>query len=74
MSHKSDHTDENLRLLFLSMADTTWRMFTPPILVVPVGLWIDLNFGTKPWITLLAAGVGIVLGALLVKRQLRGSE
>jgi hypothetical protein len=73
MPHKSDPTDENVRLLLLAMADTTWRMFTPPILFVPMGLWADLTYGTKPWFTLLAAGIGIALGALLVKRQLRGN-
>lgn len=62
-----------MRLIW-SMADTTWRMFTPPVLTVPAGLWADLKFGTKPWLTILAAVVGLGLSVLLVKRQLGGGR
>jgi hypothetical protein len=59
--------------LMISMADTTWRMFTPPALLVPAGIWADLQVGSKPWITLLASVLGLTLSILLVKRQLRES-
>ncbi len=57
--------------LLASMADTTWRMFTPPALLVSGGLWIDLHWGTKPWMTALATVVGLALSILLVRAQLR---
>lgn len=57
--------------LLLSMADVTWRMFTPPALLVAGGIWVDLHSGTKPWVTILAAVAGLGLSVLLVKAQLR---
>lgn len=57
--------------LLLSMADTTWRMFIPPAILVAGGIWVDLHNGTKPWVTILAAVVGLGLSILLVRSQLR---
>ena len=57
--------------LIASMADVTWRMFTPPALLVGGGIWVDLHYGTKPWVTILAAIVGLGLSVLLVRSQLR---
>ncbi|HVQ44463.1 MAG TPA: AtpZ/AtpI family protein [Candidatus Saccharimonadia bacterium] len=57
--------------LLLAMADTTWRMFTPPALLVAGGIWFDLHQGTKPWVTIVAAAVGLSLSVLLVRSQLR---
>jgi hypothetical protein len=56
--------------LILSMADTTWRMFTPPAIFVPAGIWADLHWHTKPWLTLLSAVLGLGVSVLLVKKQL----
>jgi ABC-type phosphate/phosphonate transport system permease subunit len=66
--------DERTSRLIWSMADTTWRMFTPPALLVPGGIWADLKFGTKPWVTIAAAVVGLALSVLLVKKQLGGGQ
>lgn len=57
--------------LIVSMADVTWRMFTPPALLVAGGIWVDLHYGTKPWVTIFAAIVGLGLSVLLVRAQLR---
>jgi F0F1-type ATP synthase assembly protein I len=54
-----------------AMADTTWRMFVPPAVVVPEGIWADLKFGTKPWLTILATLVGLALSVLLVAKQMK---
>jgi hypothetical protein len=67
---ESRNKDESVMRLIWSMADTTWRMFTPPALLVPLGIWADLKFHTKPWLTFVSATVGLVLSALLVKKQL----
>ncbi|HEY6736552.1 MAG TPA: AtpZ/AtpI family protein [Candidatus Saccharimonadia bacterium] len=66
--------EQSVSRLLWSMADTTWRMFTPPTITVAGGLWADLHWGTKPWLTLLAAAVGLSISIWLVKRQLKGSE
>lgn len=61
---------DSVMSLIWSMADVTWRMFTPPALLVPGGIWADLHWGTKPWLTILAAVLGLGLSIALVKRQL----
>lgn len=66
--------DPATMVLLLTMADTTWRMFVPSIILVPGGIWADLHIGTKPWLTLLAAALGLGIGILLIKRQLGGSK
>jgi hypothetical protein len=60
--------------LIISMADTTWRMFTPPAILVAGGIFTDLKLGTKPWITFLSAVAGLGFSVLLVKRQLRNTR
>jgi F0F1-type ATP synthase assembly protein I len=65
---------EGTRQLLLSMADTTWRMFVSPAVLVPVGIISDLKFHTKPWLTIVAAIVGMGLSILLVRQLLRGSR
>jgi putative F0F1-ATPase subunit (Ca2+/Mg2+ transporter) len=57
----------------VSMADTTWRMFVPPAVLVTAGLWADVRFGTRPWLTVLGAAVGLVGSVLLVRVQLKGA-
>jgi F0F1-type ATP synthase assembly protein I len=52
------------------MADTTWRMVVPGLLLAGLGIAADLKFGTKPWLTLVGLTLGLAIGALLVKRQL----
>jgi uncharacterized protein (DUF983 family) len=47
-------------------------MFVPSIVVIGGGLWADLSFRTKPWLTLLSVPLGLTCSALLVRRQLRG--
>lgn len=60
--------------LIVSMADTTWRMFLPPAVLVPAGLWADIKWGTKPWLTIVGLIVGLALSVLLVRAQLRGGR
>jgi hypothetical protein len=67
--HATPNQDGAIRLI-LSMADTTWRMFTPPAILVSLGIFADLQLGTKPWITAISAPVGLLLSVMLVKKQL----
>jgi hypothetical protein len=55
-----------------SIADTTWRMFTPPAIFVAAGLFGDTRIHTKPWLTIVGAVVGLGVAILLVRAQLRG--
>jgi hypothetical protein len=74
----TEHVVPNDRAAMFSMlrsiGDTTWRMFTPPVLLVPVGIWADLKWQTKPWLTVLSLVVGFSTSILLVRQQLRGSQ
>jgi hypothetical protein len=60
--------------LIVSMADTTWRMFVPPAVLVPVGLWADLKWGTRPWLTMVGLIVGLGLSVMLVRAQMRDAQ
>jgi F0F1-type ATP synthase assembly protein I len=59
--------------LIMAMADTTWRMFGPPAVLVSLGLWADVSFRTKPWLTVLGLVTGLSVSVLLVRQQLRGA-
>jgi hypothetical protein len=58
-------------LLLGTIGDTTWRMFVPTIGLTILGLLIDKQLHTTPWVMT----VGIVAGAgvafLLVRRQMK---
>jgi len=62
-------TSSTVILLLLTMGDTAWRMFIPVIGLLVLGLLVDHELGTKPWITIVGLILGIILAALLVKRQ-----
>ena len=62
---------DNTFALIMSMADTTWRMFTPPAIFVTIGIFTDLRLHTKPWITIVSAVIGLGFSILLVKKQLK---
>jgi F0F1-type ATP synthase assembly protein I len=51
------------------MGDTAWRMFIPIIGFLVLGIFADHQFGSKPWVTIIGLVLGIILAALLVKRQ-----
>lgn len=60
--------------LIVDMADVTWRMFVGPLVLVPAGLWADLKYGTKPWLTVIGMVLGLALSVVLVRAQLRGGQ
>jgi hypothetical protein len=62
------------RLLLITMADTTWRMFVAPAILVTAGIFGDIQFKTAPWLTALGLCVGLGMSALLVRQQLRGTK
>ena len=58
--------------LIIDMADTTWRMFVPTVGLLLVGHYLDIRYHTKPWLMLVGVGIGALVAALLVKRQVVG--
>lgn len=66
-------SDQAAMAILLTLADTTWRIFTPVIIMTGLGIWADLHFKTKPWITLTAVAIGFALAILLVRAQLKAA-
>ena len=58
-------------LLLGTMGDTSLRLFVPTIGGTALGLWIDNNFATKPWATVIGVTIGTVLAISLVHMQLK---
>lgn len=58
-------------LVLSTIADTTWRILVPAVLCVGLGIWADLRLTTKPWLTIAGLVAGLVLGALLVRMQIK---
>ncbi len=70
--HTPSPTQKSATILLLrDMADTSWRMFIPIIGIMLIGLYGDVLFHTKPVLLLIGLGIGIIVSALLVKRQLK---
>ena len=65
------NADASTVILLLGIAgDTTWRMFVPSIGFTLLGVWLDGQLSTKPWLMIIGIGVGCLLAFLLVYRQL----
>ena len=58
-------------LLLGTIGDTTWRMFVPTIGLTVLGLLIDKQFHTAPWVMVAGIVVGTLLACLLVRRQIQ---
>ena len=58
-------------LLLGDIADSTWRMFVPGIGGTLLGLWLDRQFGTLPWLLITGIVLGSVTAFMLVRRQLK---
>ena len=52
-----------------TIADTTWRMFLPVLLLLGVGWWLDNTTGRKPLFMLSGVIFGFALAVLLVYLQ-----
>lgn len=57
-------------VLFLSIADTTWRMFVPTIGCLLLGRLADNSWNTKPFGMMIGIVMGIAISGYLIKRQL----
>lgn len=63
-------TADNLGVILKTMGDTTWRMFVPTALFTLLGVWLDSQFGAKPWLMIIGIALGALGAVLLVRRQL----
>ena len=79
MSEKNKRSDEtklnqntsHATMLIMTIGDTTWRMFIPTIGLTILGLIIDKQIGSTPWIMILGIVIGASLSAYLVIRQIK---
>ena len=67
---KTSGTDTGELRLLATLADTTWRIAVPVVLGAGIGIFADVNLGTKPWLTLLGTVIGFVGAGVLLKQQL----
>ena len=58
-------------LLLLTIGSTTWRLFVPSIGFTVIGLLLDKQFKTTPWIMTLGIIIGATVAALLIRSQLK---
>lgn len=58
-------------ILMLTIADTTWRLFVPSVGLTILGLILDKQFGTKPWVMIAGIVFGVVIAVLLVRMQIK---
>lgn len=68
-TEKPKSVSDNVSLL-RTMADTSWRMLIPSAVFVAGGLYGDLHWGTKPWLTLFSVVLGLIVSVLLIKNQI----
>lgn len=68
---KKPVSGETSKQVFLSIADTTWRMFVPSIGMTFFGLWLDSKLSTTPWLMFAGIITGFVIAALAVRLQIK---
>jgi uncharacterized membrane protein len=61
-------------LLTLTFLDTTWRMAIPTIGLTVLGLYLDRQFGSLPWLMIAGVVVGSAIAIYLVYIQLKNTS
>lgn len=56
-------------VIYMTIADTTWRMFVPVLLGALLGYVVDKWLASRPIGVISGLGIGIVLAVLLVVMQ-----
>lgn len=54
-------------LLLMDLADTTWRMFVPPLIGALLGWWADSAWHIFPWLSLTGVVLGCVVTAFFIR-------
>ncbi len=58
-------------LLLLTIGSTTWRLFIPSIGFTVIGLLLDKQFKTTPWIMIVGIILGVAIAVLLIRSQMK---
>lgn len=61
-------------LLFVTIMDTTWRMFVPTIGCTFIGIVFDHLLNTKPYFTIFMIVIGAICSLFLVKLQIKKGQ
>lgn len=67
---QSSSAPEPVGVILATIGDTTWRMFVPSIGFTLLGVWLDTQLDTKPWLMVAGIAVGVTGAILLVMRQI----
>lgn len=59
-----------VQAIVMTMLDTTWRIFVPPIAAVFIGIGLDHLFNIVPVATAVCLALGVGLSIFLVTKQL----
>lgn len=57
--------------IWLTLADTTMRLFIPSVGGTVVGIWLDRTIGSRPWFTIVGVIVGAAIAFGLVYLQIK---
>lgn len=60
-----------IQMMWLTLADTTWRVAVPTVLFAGIGIIADKKMETMPLFTLVGLVVGLVSAGALVWSQLK---
>ncbi len=58
-------------LLMMTIADTTWRLFVPSVGMTLLGLVLDKQFQTTPWLMVVGIIIGTATAVFLVRIQMK---
>lgn len=63
--------ESNSTVVFMTIADTTWRMFLPSIGFTFLGMWLDDKLQTAPWLLFSGIIIGLCVATFAVVMQLK---
>ncbi len=58
-------------LMLGTLADTTWRMFIPTVVLALIGAYLDAKLRSVPILTIIGGFGGFGLSSYLIYRQLK---
>lgn len=61
--------EPNSTVVFMTIADTTWRMFIPSMGFTALGIWLDSKWHATPWLMFAGIIIGLVVAAFAVRQQ-----
>lgn len=62
-------SERSSTVVFMTIADTTWRMFIPSVGLTLLGVWCDERWQTTPWLMFVGIILGFTIAALAVWLQ-----